>query len=83
MIMRETEFMGINRWRMEGTMDRIQRLRGGLKTADPGKQAFINAESFLIFFKDVYQITRELEKNIRSIRYENGSRAMKGTADAV
>lgn len=83
MIMRETEFMGINRWRMEGTMDRIQRLRGGLKTADQGKQAFINAESFLIFFKDVYQITRELEKNIRTIRFENGSRAPEGTADAV
>lgn len=83
MIMSETEFMGINRWRMEGTMDRIQRLRGGLKTADQAKQAFINAESFLIFFKDAYQITRELEKNIRSIHFEGGSRAPEGTADAV
>lgn len=64
-------------------MDRIQRLRGGLKTADPGKQAFINAESFLIFFKDAYQITRELEKNIRAIRFEGGSLAPEGTADAV
>lgn len=83
MIMRETEFMGINRWRMEGTMDRIQRLRGGLKTADPGKQAFINAESFLIFFKDAYRITRDLEKNIRTIHFENGPYAPEGTADAV
>ncbi len=83
MIMRETEFMGINRWRMEGTMDRIQRLRGGLKTADPRKQAFINAESFLIYFKDAYRITGELEKNIRAFRLQSGLRAPEGTADAV
>lgn len=83
MVMREAEFMGINRWRLEGTMDRIQRLRGSLKTANPGKQAYINAESFLIFFKDVYQVTRELEKNIRAVRFENGSRAPGERADAV
>lgn len=82
-IMREAEFMGINRWRMEGTMDRIQRLRGGVKTADPGKRAFINAESFSMFFKDAYQATRELEKNIRSVHLEAGPGASEGKADAV
>ncbi len=78
-IMHENEFMGINRWRMEATMDRIQRLRTGLKTADPSKQAFINAESFLMFFKDAYQATKELEKNIRRIiRQMDGSYGLGG-----
>jgi hypothetical protein len=66
-IMREGEFFGINHWRLENTMDRIQRLRSGLKTPDEMKQAYLNAESFLIFFRDVYQVTKEFEKNIRSL----------------
>ncbi len=82
-IMHEREYMGINRWRMEGTMDRIQRLRSGLKTADPAKQAFINAESFLMFFRDTYQITKELEKNIRAIHLKGGLAGQGGTADAL
>lgn len=67
-IMREKEFIDINQWRLEATLDKIQRLRVGIKTPDERQRLYLNAESFLMFFRDIYNVAREFEKNIRSLR---------------
>ncbi|MBI5179037.1 MAG: motility associated factor glycosyltransferase family protein [Nitrospinae bacterium] len=79
-IMGEAEFFTLNHWRLENAMDRIQRLRSGLKTQDEMKQAYLNAESYLILFRETYQVTKEFEKNIRSLPFMNAPQAREANA---
>jgi hypothetical protein len=83
LIMGEREFFEINHWRLENTMNRIQRLRSGLKTTDERKQAYLNAESYLMLFRDVYQVTKEFEKNIRSMKLPEHPTLAGSRANAV
>jgi hypothetical protein len=66
-VMKESEFIGIIHWRLESTLDKIQRLQSGIKPSDAGKRAFLNAQTHMMFFREVYRVSREFEKNVRSL----------------
>ena len=65
-IMKESEFMTVNHWRLESMLDKIQRLQSGLKPAEGSKRSYLDAEIYLIFFREVYKVSREFESNCRS-----------------
>lgn len=67
-IMTEGEFMNIIQWRIENSLDKIQRLHSGLRLSDAGKKAYLNGESYIIFFRAVYSASQQFEKNARSIK---------------
>ncbi len=67
-IMAENEFLGVIQWRIENSLDKIQRLQSGLRLLDAGKKAYLDGESYVIFFRTVYTVSREFEKNVRSLK---------------
>jgi len=64
----ESEFMSIIQWRIENSLDKIQRLQSGLRLSDAGKKAYLNGESYVIFFRTVYTVSAEFERNVRSLK---------------
>ena len=64
-IMKETDFLEINHWRLENTLDKIQRIRSAFKSSDTRKKGFISGEVFQIFFKEMYQVTKDMESRVR------------------
>ena len=73
-IMAENEFMSIIQWRIESSLDKIQRLQSGIRLSDPGKRAYLNGESYIIFFRTVYTVSQEFEKNVSSLKSRNPKR---------
>ncbi len=67
LVMKETEFLDINHWRFEKTMDQIQRMHSGIRTSDPAKRSYIEGESYILFFKEVFSVAREFEKNVKIV----------------
>ncbi|GMT41998.1 MAG: hypothetical protein IEMM0002_0409 [bacterium] len=66
-IMKEEDFLSINQWRLESVLNKIQRLQSGIKTSTPEKKSYVSAELYKLFFKEVYLVTKEFEKNVRPL----------------
>jgi len=64
-IMKETDFLEINHWRLENTLDKIQRIRSAFKSSESRKKGFISGEVFLIFFREMYQVTKDMENKVK------------------
>ncbi|MFQ5431294.1 MAG: motility associated factor glycosyltransferase family protein, partial [Nitrospinota bacterium] len=73
----EREFMSVIQWRIESSLDKIQRLQSGLRPSDAGKRAYLNGESYIIFFRTVYIVSREFERNVRSLKSRSTRRRVR------
>lgn len=63
-VMKEEEFLEINRWRLENTLDKIRRLQSGIRTSTTAQRSYLNAESYNLFFREVYRTAKEFAKNV-------------------
>ncbi len=71
-IMKKTDFLSINHWRLEKVMDRLQKMQSSAKVSDKRKRYYFDGELLLIFFREVYQVAREFEKNIKELNKTAG-----------
>ena len=79
-IMEEEEFLQVCHWRLESALDTIQRMQSANRSSDERKQMFVTGEAYRIFFKEMYTITKELEKKVARFTAKhsstNGSRGL-------
>ena len=71
-IMDENEFLQVIHWRLENTLNTIQKVHSSLKISDTRKSNFLNAESYVRFFLDVYNVSKDFEYSLRTYKKTTG-----------